>query len=35
MDRGPSFPLGSEDHQKATKAISELLEEYAAGTTKK
>jgi 2,4-dienoyl-CoA reductase-like NADH-dependent reductase (Old Yellow Enzyme family) len=35
MDRGPSFPLGSEDHQKVNKAISELLEEYAAATTKK
>jgi 2,4-dienoyl-CoA reductase-like NADH-dependent reductase (Old Yellow Enzyme family) len=32
MDRGPSFPLGSEDHQKVNKAICELLEEYAAGT---
>ncbi len=31
MDRGPSFPLGSEDHQKVNKAISELLREYAAG----
>ena len=31
----PSFPLSSEDPQKVTKAISELLEEYAAGTTQK
>lgn len=35
LDRGPSFPLGSEDHQKVNKAISELLEEYAAGNAKK
>ena len=35
MDRGPSFPLGSEDHLKVSKAISELLEEYAADATKK
>jgi 2,4-dienoyl-CoA reductase-like NADH-dependent reductase (Old Yellow Enzyme family) len=35
MDRGPSFPLGSEDHLKVNKAISELLEEYAAGVGKK
>ncbi len=35
MDRGPSFPLGSEDHQKVNKAISELLEEYAADKPKK
>jgi len=34
MDRGPAFPLGSEDHQKVNKAISELLGEYAAGSTK-
>ncbi|NIV98139.1 hypothetical protein GWN26_02890 [Candidatus Saccharibacteria bacterium] len=34
MDRGPSFPLGSEDHQKVNKAICELLEEYAAGNAK-
>jgi len=34
MDRGPSFPLGSVDHQNVNKAISELLEEYAAGATK-
>ncbi|MDJ0985516.1 MAG: NADH:flavin oxidoreductase [Desulfobacterales bacterium] len=35
MDRGPSFPLGSEDHLKVSKAISELLKEYAADATKK
>ena len=35
LNRGPSFPLGSVDHQNVNKAISELLEEYAAGTTKK
>ena len=35
LDRGPSFPLGSEDHQKVNKAISELLEEYATGNAKK
>ncbi|MDH4009121.1 MAG: NADH:flavin oxidoreductase [Desulfobacterales bacterium] len=35
LDRGPSFPLGSVDHQNVNKAISKLLEEYAAGTTKK
>ncbi len=34
LDRGPSFPLDSEDHQKVNKAISELLEEYAAGNAK-
>ena len=34
MDRAPSFPLGSEDHRTVNKAISELLREYAAGTTK-
>jgi 2,4-dienoyl-CoA reductase-like NADH-dependent reductase (Old Yellow Enzyme family) len=33
-NREPSFPLGSEDPQKVTRAISELLEEYAAGTPK-
>jgi 2,4-dienoyl-CoA reductase-like NADH-dependent reductase (Old Yellow Enzyme family) len=33
MDRGPSFPLDSVDHQNVNKAISELLEEYAAGAT--
>jgi 2,4-dienoyl-CoA reductase-like NADH-dependent reductase (Old Yellow Enzyme family) len=32
VDRDPSFPLSSEDPQKVAKAISELLEEYAAGT---
>ena len=35
MDRGPSFPLGSEDRLKVSKAISELLKEYAADATKK
>jgi 2,4-dienoyl-CoA reductase-like NADH-dependent reductase (Old Yellow Enzyme family) len=35
MDRGPSFPLGSEDHQKVNKAIFEILEEYAAEPKKK
>jgi 2,4-dienoyl-CoA reductase-like NADH-dependent reductase (Old Yellow Enzyme family) len=34
VDREPSFPLSSEDPQKVTKAVSELLEEYAAGTAK-
>jgi tRNA-dihydrouridine synthase len=31
LDRSPSFPLGSADHQNVNKAIAELLEEYAAG----
>ena len=35
VDRGPSFPLGSEDHQKVNKAIFEILAEYAADTNKK
>ena len=34
VNRDPSFPLGSEDPQKAARAISELLDEYAAGTPK-
>ena len=34
VDRDPSFPLGSEDPRKVAKAISELAEEYAAGTPK-
>ncbi len=35
MDCSPSFPLGSEDHQKVNKAIDELLDEYSADTPKK
>jgi len=35
VDRGPSFPLGSEDHQNVNKAIIEILAEYAADTNKK
>jgi 2,4-dienoyl-CoA reductase-like NADH-dependent reductase (Old Yellow Enzyme family) len=34
VDRDLSFPLGSEDPQKVTKAISELTAEYAASTPK-
>jgi 2,4-dienoyl-CoA reductase-like NADH-dependent reductase (Old Yellow Enzyme family) len=34
-DRGPSFPLGSKDHQKVNRAIKKLLEKYAADTAKK
>jgi 2,4-dienoyl-CoA reductase-like NADH-dependent reductase (Old Yellow Enzyme family) len=34
VDRGPSYPLGSEDPQKVNTAITELLEKYTAGTTK-
>jgi hypothetical protein len=35
MDRGPSFPLGSEDHRKVNRAIKDLLEKYRADTTRK
>jgi 2,4-dienoyl-CoA reductase-like NADH-dependent reductase (Old Yellow Enzyme family) len=35
MDCGPSFPLGSEDHQKVNRAIKDLLEKYAVDTTQK
>jgi hypothetical protein len=34
-DCNPSFPLGSEDHQKVNKAIDELLDEYSADAPKK
>jgi hypothetical protein len=27
-DRGPSFPLGTQDHQKVTQAIADLLEKH-------
>jgi tRNA-dihydrouridine synthase len=33
VERDPSFPLGSEDPQKVARAISELTEEYASGTS--
>ena len=33
VERDPSFPLGSEDPQNVARAISELTEEYAAGTS--
>ena len=32
MDRGPCFPLGSDDHQKVNRTIKDLLEKYAADT---
>ena len=35
IDRGPSFPLGSEDHQKVNRAIRDLLQKYQADTTRK
>lgn len=35
IDRGPSFPLGSEDQQKVGAAISKLLEEYGTGANNK
>jgi 2,4-dienoyl-CoA reductase-like NADH-dependent reductase (Old Yellow Enzyme family) len=35
MDRSPSFPLGSEDHQKVHRAIKALLEKHAAGNVQK
>ena len=35
MDRGPSFPLGSEDHQKVNRTIKDLLEQYRADTPNK
>ena len=35
IDRSPSFPLGTEDHQKVNKALNELLEDYMADTPKK
>jgi 2,4-dienoyl-CoA reductase-like NADH-dependent reductase (Old Yellow Enzyme family) len=35
VDRGPSFPLVSEDHQKVNRAIKDLLEKYKADSTQK
>jgi hypothetical protein len=35
VDRGPSFPLGSEDHQKVNRVIKDLLEKYGEDTSKK
>lgn len=35
MDRSPSFPLGSEDHQKVHRAIKTLLEKYTANNAQK
>jgi 2,4-dienoyl-CoA reductase-like NADH-dependent reductase (Old Yellow Enzyme family) len=35
VDRGPSFPLGSEDHQKVNRAIKDLLEKHKADSTQK
>jgi 2,4-dienoyl-CoA reductase-like NADH-dependent reductase (Old Yellow Enzyme family) len=33
--RGPSFPLGADDHQKVNRAIKKLLEKHAAESAKK
>jgi hypothetical protein len=35
VDRGPSFPLGSEDHQKVNRVIKDLLEKYGEDTPNK
>ncbi len=35
IDRGPSFPLGSDDHQKVNKALTDLLEKYLSNTPQK
>jgi 2,4-dienoyl-CoA reductase-like NADH-dependent reductase (Old Yellow Enzyme family) len=35
VDRGPSFPLGSDDHQKVNKALTDLLEKYLSNTPQK
>ena len=35
VDRGPSFPLGSVDHQKVNKALTDLLEKYLSNTPQK
>jgi 2,4-dienoyl-CoA reductase-like NADH-dependent reductase (Old Yellow Enzyme family) len=35
VDRGPSFPLGSEDHQKVNKTVADLLEKYGEDTSNK
>jgi hypothetical protein len=32
-DRGPSFPLSLEDHQKVNRAIKDLLEKHKADST--
>jgi 2,4-dienoyl-CoA reductase-like NADH-dependent reductase (Old Yellow Enzyme family) len=35
VDRGPSFPLGSEDYHKVNKTVADLLEKYGEDTSKK
>ena len=32
--RSPSFPLGTQDHQKVTQAITDLLEKHTHNQTK-
>ena len=35
VDRAPSFPLGSDDHQKVNKALTDLLAKYLSNTPQK